>query len=187
MILNVRKITCLLFILPLLQFAYAQGDDELEVIEPYLDSMELDFLMPVENELKFQKPRDNEFFEYDTRIKVKANEMEVLVVFHSDTLSKPFPTFFPHLEFNRLLGNIVPNDDDQDVLVIGWRDQKLKDKNVDWGAEAYIRPRKEITNFPFAKLIAFYREDQGMVVMLYCFRKPDNVPELIRFKEAKHQ
>jgi len=155
------------------------------MIEEELEAMNLDFFTPTENKTKFLKPGKNKFFKYDTRIKVKSNEMEVLVAFHHDTITSPIATFYPHLEFNRLLNNVVPNDDDQEVLVIGWRDPKLRDKNADWGAEAYIRPRKEVSTYPYAKMISFYREGEGMVVMLYCFRNPQNVPELISFREQE--
>lgn len=108
--------------------------------------------------------------------------MEVLIDFHPPNESS-FTTLHPHLEFNRLLGNLIPNDDDQEVLVVGWREQKLLEKNADWGAEAYIKPREEISSYPFAKLVSFFKEDKGMVVILYCFNKPDSVPDLLSFQK----
>jgi hypothetical protein len=161
----------------------AQKVKDFEDITPYLDSMGLDFYFPTENQLKFSSPRKNQFFDYDARIKIKSNGMEVLVDFYPVNESS-FSALHPHLEFNRLLANLVPNDDDQEVLVIGWREPKLNEKNADWGAEAYMKARKEITSFPFTKLVSFYKENYGMVVILYCFNKPDSVPELMAFKKG---
>ena len=129
-------------------------------------------------------PKENDFIDYQIRIADQSREFEVLInLIPADTTE--FGVLYPHLEFNRMLNNLVPNDYDQDVLVIGWREQKLLERNADWGAEAYLKARKEITNFPFTKLISFFREDSGLVVMLFCFDKPDSVPEVLKFEEAE--
>lgn len=161
----------------------AQKGQGVEVIEDELDRMGLDFYMPVEHSFKFKKLRNSEFYKYDSRIKARSNEMEILIALHPDgeDLST---SMHPHIEFNRLLGNLTPNDFDQEVLVIGWRKPKLIDRHADWGAEAYFRPRKSVTKFPHAKLVAFFKEGKGMVIMLYCFDKPDLVPHLLDFKKT---
>lgn len=183
--LNPKLLLLLVFILITSIFSLnAQKDLGIESINPFLEKMAMDFYKPTENQAKFTKPRKNEFFHYDTKIKFKSNEMEVLIAFHPAN-EGPLTTHHPHLEFNRLLGNLVPNDDDQEVLVVGWREDKLTERNADWGAEAYMKARKEITNFPFAKLISFFKEDQGMIVMLYCFDKPDSLPNLLTFEGDK--
>ncbi|WP_235294177.1 hypothetical protein [Portibacter lacus] len=163
-------------------YVNGQRDLGIESIESQLDEMNLAFDMPTENAFKFSKLRKSEFFEYDTRIRARSNEMEVLIALHPDGKDS-LTTLFPHLEFQRLLANLSPNDDEQNIMVVGWRAQKLKERNADWGAEAYFKPRKDISNFPYLKLIGFYREGQGMVVMAYCFDKPDMVPQLISFQE----
>jgi hypothetical protein len=153
----------------------------LENVDDALTQMELDFFIPVENQFKFSKLRTSEFFDYDTRMVARNGEMEIFIALHPDG-EDDLTTYFPHLEYQRLLANLVPNDDNQEVLVIGWREQKLKDKNADWGAESYFTSRKEITHFPHTKFISFYKEGKGMVVMLYCFDKPDALPDLLKFK-----
>ena len=161
----------------------SQRNIDIEEIEADLDKMELDFYIPTENTFKFQKLRLSEFFEYDSRMKAKSNEMEILIALHPDG-EDDATTYFPHIEFQRLLANLSPNDDDQNILVVGWREQRLKERNADWGAEAYFTPREEITKFPHLKLVAFFKEGKGMVVMAYCFDKlVDSLPQLISFFE----
>ena len=163
--------------------SFAQKKQDLSKIEGDLDKMGLEFYMPVENTFKFKKLRLSEFYSYDSRIRAKSGEMEILIALHPDE-GDALTSLYPHIEFNRLLGNLTPNDDDQNVMVIGWRKQKLADRNADWGAEAYFRPRKAITSFPNAKLVAFFKEGSGMVIMLYCFDKPESVPKLFSFKDV---
>jgi hypothetical protein len=174
---------CLIIFVLLGSSTYAQKSQGLKLIEEDLDKMGLNFYTPVENTFKFSKLRLSEFYEYDSRIRAKSGEMEILIALHPDG-EEMSTSRHPHIEFQRLLGNLTPNDDEQQVLVVGWREQKLVDRNADWGAEAYFRPRKAITSFPNAKLIAFFKEGHGMVVMLYCFDKPDSVPKLLDFKES---
>jgi len=162
-------------------FLVGQREIGIESIEADLDQMGLEFFRPTENSFKFKKLRLSEFFEYDTRIKAKSNELEVLIAIHPDGQDDA-TSYFPHIEFQRLLANLSPNDDDQNILVVGWREQRLKERNADWGAEAYFTPRPEITDFPHLKLIAFFKEGNGMVVMAYCFDKPVEVlPKLLSF------
>lgn len=166
--------------------ALAQRNNGLEAIEPDLEKMNLEFLMPVENQYKFSQVRKNEFVDYDSRMVARSGQMEIFIAVHP-VGEGGLTSFYPHLEYQRLLANLVPNDDDQNVLVIGWREPKLRDRNADWGAESYFTARKEITAYPYTKFIAFYREDYGMVVMLYCFNKPDRLPELLRFREKTEE
>lgn len=177
-----RRLTLLGLTLLLSSLSFAQSNSKVNLLDPFLDQMDLQFYMPTENAFQFSKIRDNDFFKYDSKIKAKSKEMEVLIALHPDG-ERPFTSNFPHLEFNRLLANMTPNDNEQEVLVIGWREPKLLTRNADWGAEAYFTPRKQITDFPFAKLIAFFKEGKGMVVMLYCFDDPDQVPKLLAFMD----
>lgn len=176
----------LFFLLTFTFMASGQRNNGLEAIETDLEKMNLEFLMPVENQYKFSQVRNNEFVDYDSRMVARSGQMEIFIAVHpvgEDDLT----SFYPHLEYQRLLANLVPNDDDQNVLVIGWREPKLKDRNADWGAESYFTARREITPYPYTKFIAFYREDFGMVVILYCFNKPDRLPELLRFREKTEE
>ncbi len=165
-------------------FSVTAQENGLKTIEDNLDKMDLAFLMPTENAFKFSKLKKSDFFDYDSKIRARSRELEVLIALHPDGENE-FTSFFPHLEFNRLLANLTPNDDEQEVLVVGWRETKLRERNADWGAEAYFTPRKEVTDFPYTKLIAFFKEGQGMVVMLYCFHKPDALPLLLSFDKGE--
>lgn len=179
------KISIIITFLLLSISIVAQKELDIANIAEDLDEMGLDFFIPTENSFKFRKLKLSEFFEYDTRIIARSKEMEVLIALHPDGESDA-TTYFPHIEFQRLLANLSPNDDDQNILVIGWREERLKERNADWGAEAYFTPRAEITNFPHLKLIAFFKEGQGMVVMAYCFDKPvKRLPKLISFNAVK--
>lgn len=178
-----RKIFILAFFCSISFFLKINGQTytDLKPIQDAITKMNLDFLMPVENKYKFTRLRTSEFFDYDSRMVARNNEMEIFIALHPDGEDE-LTTFFPHLEYQRLLANLVPNDIDQEVLVVGWRAQKLKERNADWGAESYFKARKEITNFPFTKFVGFYKEGHGMVILLYCFDKPDGIPELLKFQ-----
>ena len=164
--------------------AFGQKIDGLAQIEEQLEEMALDFYMPIENTFKFSKLKSSEFFEYDTKLAARSRELEILIALHPDG-EGPLTSDLPHLEFNRLLANLTPNDDEQEVLIVGWNEDRLSKRNADWGAEAYFSPRKEITKFPYVKLIAFFKEGEGMVVMLYCFDKPDTLPLMLTFKKSE--
>ena len=164
--------------------AFGQKLEVIAQIDVQLEEMGLDFYMPVENKLKFSKLKSSEFFEYDTKLAARSRELEILIALHPDG-EGPLTSDMPHLEFNRLLANLTPNDDEQEVLIVGWNEDRLAKRNADWGAEAYFTPREEITKFPYVKLIAFFKEGHGMVVMLYCFDKPDALPLVLAFKKSE--
>src|SRR5690606_24814564 len=93
----------------------------------------------------------------------------------------PLTTHHPQIEFQRLLANLTPNDSDQKVPVIGWEEDKCKERNAEWGVEAYFTPRTSVSPFPHAKLVAFYTEGKGMVVLLHCFDNPNKIPKFLEF------
>ena len=64
------RFTILLIIgfLSVIPTSKGQGEKNLSEIVSFLDSMSLDFYMPVENEVRFLKPRKNEFFSYDEEL-----------------------------------------------------------------------------------------------------------------------
>ena len=162
---------------------YSQELTREEEIGGILDKLGLTLIMPVEAAYQFQNTRKNEFFTYDYRIKEKAGHSEILIAVFPKGIASVNEQH-PHLAFQRYLPNLAPNNDDQEIMVLSWGDRELMERNADWGAEAYMSARKEITSFPKTKFIGFFKEDIGMVFMAYCFDNIDELPLLLKFKDA---
>lgn len=153
-----------------------------ESIGLLFDSLGLDLIVPIEDAYTFEKAIRNDFFPYDYRMKARSGQAEVLISIKS-AKSHDVSNSYPHIAFQRYLPNLSPNDDDQEIMVLSWGDRELLERNADWGAEAYLVARKEITSFKKTKFIGFYKEHVGMVFMAYCFNNPDELPLLVRFTD----
>ena len=176
---NLKKILACMILLSFSTMQAQQNQYESSLYDAII-GMNLNFFMPVENSFTFVKKNDSEFFKYDYKLVAKSKEMESLIALHP--IGKhPSTDHHPQIEFQRLLANIAPNDDDQEILVVGWDEHKLKKANADWGAEAYITPRSAITKFKHAKLIGLFKEGSGTVILIHCFDDPDMLPELFAF------
>ena len=161
---------------------FAQRLTNTESIGLLFDSLGLDLIVPIEDAYTFEKVGRNDFFPYDYRMKARSGQAEVLISIKSSKSNEVSSTY-PHIAFQRYLPNLSPNDDDQEIMVLSWGDRDLMERNADWGAEAYLVARKEITPFKKTKFIGFYKEHVGMVFMAYCFNNPDELPLLVRFTD----
>lgn len=161
-------------------YSSAQSFNDLPKLDKLLNEIGINFLMPVENQFSISKSKKNKFFKYDFKMVDRSKEIETLIALIPDDESSLMN--FPHIKFQNLLANLTPNTDRQQVPVYSWGEKELKERNADWGAEAYFTAREEITKFPHTKLIAFYKEGRGMVVMAHCFDDPKvRSPKFIEF------
>ena len=180
---NMKYMLSCLLMLCIGVITLGQGLSKEEEIGGILGKLGLTLIMPVEATYQFENSRKNDFFPYDYRLREKAGHSEILIaVFPKGKAS--VNEQHPHLAFQRYLPNLAPNNDEQEIMVLSWGDRELQDRNADWGAEAYMTARKEITLFPKTKFIGFFKEDVGMVFMAYCFDDIDELPLLLKFKAA---
>ena len=150
--------------------------------ESLLDSMDLLFVLPTEGKLKTEKLDSNIFFNHQIKLKDRRNEYEVFIMLEPEDSDDDIIRI-PHFTFMRLTSNIATNDPDKDIMVVTWDDRKLKTRKADWGAESYVQIKESISSFPNAKIISFYKDEVGMVTILYCFDNPYELPGLLYFNE----
>jgi hypothetical protein len=153
-------------------------------IKSKLEKMELDFYEPIEQKFKTRKSGKNRFFKFDLHLIDKKSEQEIYVILRDENGEDDIVQF-PHIEFTRLLANLATNDQEEDIMVVTYDTKKLLARNSDWGSEAYFKTRKEISDYPYAKLVSFYKEGYGLVSIMYCFDDPDLLPFLLAFKTPK--
>lgn len=169
-----------LFVVSLMGKMTAQSASFPVELAKSMEASGLTLIMPVEDIYKPEKIRKNDFFKYQYRLVAANGQAEVLILVMGEETGF-LKSSAPHLAFQRFLPNLAPNDHDQEIMVLSWGDRELQERNADWGAEAYMTARSEITSFEKTKFIAFYKEGQGMVFMAYCFSEPDELPLLLRF------
>ena len=143
--------------------------------------MGLEYFEPVEQKFKYREGDSNRFFTYDLKLVDKKSEQEIFLILRNEKDEKDIVQY-PHIEFTMLVANLATNDQEKDIMVVTHDTPKLVIRNAIWGSEAYFTIRKEISRYPNAKLVSFYREGLGMVSILYCFDNPDLLPLLFSFQ-----
>ena len=129
-------------------------------MDQMLEEMNVTMLAPLESSFQIVAPEKNETQWSKSKFKIRHNQVDVLVHLIP---SSDMRELFPHIEFSRMLNHITVNDEDEHTFVYSI----ICDDTVDWQAEARFVPKVQLSKKSHGLLRAFFRENSGMVILIY--------------------
>lgn len=137
-----------------------------------LDEMELSLLYPVEANYNSVAVIENTVQPYDFAIWSRKEKLEIRYFLEPyQEADKTFET--PHIRASRLLLNLAANDEESIITGHAIKESELKEQfQADWGKVFYFRPKSSFSPLGNCKMLALFREGQGMAYVFFLFRKP---------------
>ena len=146
-----------------------------------LDELDLFYYSPVESSYKSFKNGETRYFKYDIKLLSKSDKQEIFVILKSeDKLQNLANT--PHIEFTRLIASIATNDQNENIVVKSFSEEKLEAYNAAWASEANFILKNNISKYRKAKLISIYKEGNGLASILYCYNEIPDLIQILSFR-----
>ena len=125
---------------------------------------DLEFFSPVERWLKITPLEEDDYLDYDLVLHSPPG-IEMRIDIDSD-----HSRYVPTVEFQRALSSIATNDDDVLMEVTKHSTRYARNQfSADLAMTADFVPKRSFSNYPYGRLLSFYKEGRGMVkiVLLY--------------------
>ncbi|MEL6941243.1 MAG: hypothetical protein AAFO82_01120, partial [Bacteroidota bacterium] len=145
---------------------------------------------PVESDYRDVWVGKNQVHSYDFAIRSRKEKLEIRYILQPYQNTNPLATL-PNIEFLKLLTHLASNDTEASPMAIHEiRNIELEESfQADWGRYAFFQPKGAFAQWPHAKLLSLYKADQGLVHILFLYKKPsialDNRFYAVQFMNEK--
>ena len=101
----------------------------------------------------------------------KKERLEIRVFLYPEKDSAPFIP--PAIQATRLCLHLATNDENALITEHNIEENTFYQyANADWGRKYFFQPKKLLSRYQHAELIALYKEDKGTAFLLYLFDQP---------------
>ncbi len=155
------------FILSYSNFLNAQIKLPVLFIES-LEQMKLDIAIPVERTYKNKRIKRNEFFNPDHIIRARRHRVEIqYAIFPKDS----HPHLIPHIRHSMTVTSLTSNQDQLRTIAVHKisKEDLSNSYNADWGSISFFQPKRAFSKYQHGKLLSLYKEDRGMICILFLF------------------
>ncbi len=164
------------FLFILIVWGFFQLRAQIEYPQKFLKKLEranLAFYEPVEGRFRSIAISKNEIFKPDFTIESRLNQLEIQYAIHfnkDEHLNR-----IPHIQGHALALSLASNQANDDIAVAYYSEKLLYDKQLDWAAQFDFIPKQELSNKPFATLIALQRAKSNAIAYLLFFYTEANL------------
>jgi hypothetical protein len=156
-------------------------------VQQKLDEARIEFLEPLEATYKDIRMVRNDYLDYDFAIRSRREQIEIRFLIEPLKESNPV-AYAPHVRTVRMLMHLARNDDAFVMSGIDVRETDLQEQfNADWGKIFFFTPKEGFSRYKECKMVALFREGQGMAYVFFLFDKPsralDNRFYALRFMD----
>lgn len=152
--------------------AFSQKIDYSATFLEKLAAVGAEFSAPLDSDYKNIHILKEAFQPYDFAIKSRKEKLEIR--YYIEELEAENPSFFhPHMRFTRFLMNLAANTENAILAVHDIEESDLQDEfQADWGKVAFFQPKEGFMAAAHCKLLCLYKENRGMIYVLFLFDKP---------------
>jgi len=138
-----------------------------------LTQMSLEMVEPIESDYRDVWVLQNEVHTYDFAIRSRKEKLEIRYILQPYNDNNPLAAL-PDIEFLKLLTHLACNDSEASPMAIhGIAEKDLQENfQADWGKYAFFQPKGTFAQWPHAKLLSLYKADEGLVHILFLYKKP---------------
>lgn len=146
----------------------AQIDIPYAVMQRF-DALGAEMIYPLESDYRYRAPQANDYLNYDFAIQSRREGLEIrYALLPADSLDALAD--YPHVAVGRLLMHLASNDDDAVVTTHSLPDEEVRyDYQAEWARLFHFRPKRSFSTAEHCRLLALYREGQGLAYILLLF------------------
>ncbi len=162
----------LLFFSVISSIAFTQKVEYSEAFLAKLEAIGAQIATPLDSDYKDVNVWKEAFQPYDFAMKSRKEKLEIR--YFIEEFDEQKPTFFhPHLRFTRFLMNLAGNEENSILSVHDMETTDLQEEfQADWGKVAFFHPKKSFSPASHCKLLCLYKENQGIIYVLFLFDEP---------------
>jgi len=143
-----------------------------------LEQMKLDIAIPVERTYKNKRIKRNEFFNPDHIIRARRRRVEIQ---YKAFPKEIHPHLIPHIRHTMTVTSIASNFEKSATVAVHKisKEDLANSYKADWGSISYFQPKRSFSKYQHGKLLSLFKEDQGMICILFLFDEGEE-PEVDR-------
>ena len=143
-------------------------------LDSLLESMDLDFVQPLDSDYKDYQLKNNPFFHCDYAIRSRREDMEIRYAIRPYQTGSP-TTQHPNLTVFSALSSAATNEEEAIIAQIAIPKKELQEVfGADWGKMYQFTPKPGFSSAPFGRLLGLYKEEVGLVLVFFLFDDPNN-------------
>jgi hypothetical protein len=153
-----------------------------------LQLMQLDLFLPVDSDYRLlagNKDKDD-FQPCDLAMRSRKEKMEIRYLAYP-WREEDLAVQFPHILAMRTVTHVATNEEDVPITLLSLGAEELQTFHADWGAEYIFTPKPEFSKTRYAKLLALFKEERGVLMIFFLFDDPDNPAVDLRYQSAAYK